>query len=280
MNSGRTGDAVRLPAATGRDETMSKQRAKLVVGNWKMHGRIAENAALMRSVAQGVGALSGGVRVAVCVPYPYLAQAQTLLKGSPVAWGVQDVSAYAHGAYTGEVAAEMGAEFGAEFAIVGHSERRAYHLESAELVATKTRRALEAGLTPIVCVGETLEQREAGATDVVVGAQLDAVLNILSAGDAARIVVAYEPVWAIGTGKSATAGEAQHVHAFLRARLAAKGAAVADVPLLYGGSVKPENAEELFRQADIDGGLIGGASLKDKDFLAICEAAQAAAAAQ
>jgi triosephosphate isomerase (TIM) len=280
MNSGRTGDAVRLPAATGRDETMSKQRAKLVVGNWKMHGRIAENAALMRSVAQGVGALSGGVRVAVCVPYPYLAQAQTLLKGSRVAWGVQDVSAYAHGAYTGEVAAEMGAEFGAEFAIVGHSERRAYHLESAELVATKTRRALEAGLTPIVCVGETLEQREAGATDVVVGAQLDAVLNILSAGDAARIVVAYEPVWAIGTGKSATAGEAQHVHAFLRARLAAKGAAVADVPLLYGGSVKPENAEELFRQADIDGGLIGGASLKDKDFLAICEAAQAAAAAQ
>jgi triosephosphate isomerase len=280
MNSGRTGDAVRLPAATGRDETMSKQRAKLVVGNWKMHGRIAENAALMRSVAQGVGALSGGVRVAVCVPYPYLAQAQTLLKGSPVAWGVQDVSAYAHGAYTGEVAAEMGAEFGAEFAIVGHSERRAYHLESAELVATKTRRALEAGLTPIVCVGETLEQREAGATDVVVGAQLDAVLNILSAGDAARIVVAYEPVWAIGTGKSATAGEAQHVHAFLRARLAAKGAAVADVPLLYGGSVKPENAEELFCQADIDGGLIGGASLKDKDFLAICEAAQAAAAAQ
>ena len=264
----------------GRDETMSKQRAKLVVGNWKMHGRIAENAALMRSVAQGVGALSGGVRVAVCVPYPYLAQAQTLLKGSRVAWGVQDVSAYAHGAYTGEVAAEMAAEFGAEFAIVGHSERRAYHLESAELVATKTRRALEAGLTPIVCVGETLDQREAGATDVVVGAQLDAVLNILSAGDAARIVVAYEPVWAIGTGKSATAGEAQHVHAFLRARLAAKGAAIADVPLLYGGSVKPENAEELFRQADIDGGLIGGASLKDKDFLAICEAAQAAAAAQ
>jgi len=254
---------------------MSKQRAKLVVGNWKMHGRLSDNASLLQAVAQGASALSGDVRVGVCVPCPYLSQAQELLEGGRVAWGVQDVSAYRQGAYTGEVAAEMAADFGATFAIVGHSERRAYHLESAGLVATKAQRALEAGLTPIVCVGETLEQREAGETEQVVGEQLDEVLAKLSEGDAARIVVAYEPVWAIGTGKSATLEQAQQVHAFLRGRLAAKGASVADVLLLYGGSVKPDNAEELFRQPDIDGGLIGGASLKAKDFLAICLAAQA-----
>jgi triosephosphate isomerase len=256
---------------------MSKQRAKLVVGNWKMHGRLAENAALLQAVAQGAGELPEGVRVGVCVPCPYLAQAQSLLEGSRVAWGVQDVSAHTHGAYTGEVAAAMAVEFGATLAIVGHSERRAYHRERSEVVAIKTQRALEAGITPIVCVGETLEEREAGTTEQVVGAQLDAVLARLSQEEAARIVVAYEPVWAIGTGKSATSDQAQQVHAFLRGRLAAKGAAVADVPVLYGGSVKPDNAEELFRQADIDGGLIGGASLKDTDFLAICNAAQAVA---
>jgi triosephosphate isomerase len=198
-----------------------------------------------------------------------------LLDGSRVVWGAQDVSAHTEGAYTGEVAAPMVVDFGSSLAIVGHSERRAYHRESAELVAVKAQRALEAGLTPIVCVGETQEEREAGETNQVVGAQLDAVLNKLSPQEAARLVVAYEPVWAIGSGKSATSQQAQDVHAFLRARLAAKGAAAADVPLLYGGSVKPENAEELFRQPDIDGGLIGGASLKHKDFLAICEAAGA-----
>jgi triosephosphate isomerase (TIM) len=255
---------------------MSKQRAKRVIGNWKMHGRLSENAALLQSVALGAVDLSADVQMGVCVPYPYLAQVQALLSGTRVGYGVQDVSAHAQGAYTGEVAAEMAAEFGATLAIVGHSERRAYHRESAELVATKAQRALQAGLTPIVCVGETLEQREAGTTEAVVGEQLDVVLAQLPADEAARLVVAYEPVWAIGTGHSATAEQAQEVHAFLRARLAAKGAAVADVPLLYGGSVKPENAEELFRQKDIDGGLIGGASLKSKDFLAICEAAQAA----
>lgn len=262
-----------------QDETMSKQRAKLVVGNWKMHGRLAGNATLLQAVAQGAGELPAEVRVGVCVPCPYLAQTQSLLEGSKVVWGVQDVSAFTHGAYTGEVAAQMVVDFGATFAIVGHSERRAYHRESSALVAVKTQRALEAGLTPIVCVGETLEEREAGSTEQVVGAQLDEVLVALSADDAARIVVAYEPVWAIGTGKSATSDEAQAVHAFLRSRLAAKGAAVAGVPLLYGGSVKPENAEELFREPDIDGGLIGGASLKDQDFLAICRAAAAASVA-
>ncbi|RDK01358.1 triose-phosphate isomerase [Paraburkholderia lacunae] len=258
---------------------MSKQRAKLVVGNWKMHGRLADNAALLQAVVQGADELPADVRVGVCVPCPYLAQTQALLEGSRVVWGVQDVSAFTHGAYTGEVAAQMVVDFGAALAIVGHSERRAYHRESAELVAVKAQRALEAGLTPIVCVGETLEEREAGSTEQVVGAQLDEVLAKLSAQEAARIVVAYEPVWAIGTGKSATSEQAQAVHAFLRSRLAAKGAAVADVPVLYGGSVKPENAEELFCQPDIDGGLIGGASLKDQDFLAICKAAGAASVA-
>jgi triosephosphate isomerase len=244
-----------------------------------MHGRLAENATLLQAVARGAGELAADIRVGVCVPSPYLAQAQSLLEGSPVVWGAQDISAFTHGAYTGEVAAPMVADFGATFAIVGHSERRAYHRESAELVAVKAHRALEAGLTPIVCVGETLEEREAGSTEQVVGAQLDEVLAKLSAQEAARIVVAYEPVWAIGTGKSASSEQAQAVHQFLRSRLAAKGAGVADVPLLYGGSVKPDNAEELFRQPDIDGGLIGGASLKDQDFLAICKAAAATAVA-
>ncbi|RKP43691.1 triose-phosphate isomerase [Trinickia fusca] len=253
---------------------MSKQRAKWVVGNWKMHGRLADNAALLQAVVQGAGAFGEAVRVGVCVPAPYLAQVQTLLAGTSLVWGVQDLSAYTHGAYTGEVAGEMAVEFGATLAIVGHSERRAYHAESDERVAAKTVRALEAGLTPIVCIGETLEQREGGATEAVVGAQLDAVLAVLSVEQAARIVVAYEPVWAIGTGKSATAEQAQEVHAFLRARLAAKDASLAAVPLLYGGSVKADNAETLFRQADIDGGLIGGAALKSQDFLAICAAAQ------
>ncbi|MBB5426141.1 triosephosphate isomerase [Paraburkholderia sp. JPY158] len=251
----------------------NQQRAKLVVGNWKMHGRLAANAALLRAVVQGANELPADVRVGVCVPSLYLAQTQSLLEGTLVVWGVQDVSAFTHGAYTGEVAAPMVTDFGATFAIVGHSERRAYHRESSELVAVKAQRVLDAGLTPIVCVGETLEEREAGSTEQVVGGQLDEVLAKLSAQEAARLVVAYEPVWAIGTGKSASAPQAQAVHAFLRARLAARGAA--DVPLLYGGSVKPDNAEELFRQNDIDGGLIGGASLKDQDFLAICKAAAA-----
>jgi triosephosphate isomerase len=259
---------------------MSKQRVKWVVGNWKMHGRLAENAALLQSVAQGAGAVAEAIRVGVCVPTPYLAQVQSQLAGNPVAWGVQDISTYTHGAYTGEVAAEMAAEFGATLAIVGHSERRAYHAETSELVASKARRALDAGLTPIVCIGETLAEREAGTTEAVVGAQLDAVLSLLSVDEAARIVVAYEPVWAIGTGKSATAEQAQEVHAFLRARLAKKDASLAGVALLYGGSVKPDNALTLFGQPDIDGGLIGGASLKSENFLAICAAAKAASEAR
>jgi triosephosphate isomerase (TIM) len=253
---------------------MSRERAKLVVGNWKMHGRINENGALLTEVAAGASALQNDVRVGVCVPYPYLAQAEALLSGSVVRWGVQDVSAHTHGAYTGEVAADMATDFGVTYAIVGHSERRAYHFEGPELVAEKARRALDASLTPIVCVGETLEERDEGLTQEVIATQLHAVLNVLTEEQAASIVIAYEPVWAIGTGKSATSQQAQEVHAFIRAKLADKGAACAKVPLLYGGSVKPENAQELFAQQDIDGGLIGGASLKSKDFLSICQAAQ------
>ena len=259
---------------------MSERRVKWVIGNWKMHGRLAENAALLQAVAEGARAMADTIRIGVCVPVPYLAQVQALLSDKAVAWGVQDISRHTHGAYTGEVAAEMASEFGATLAIVGHSERRAYHAESSELVAAKAHRALEAGLTPIVCIGETLEEREAGTTEAVVGAQLDAVLNRLSVQEAARIVVAYEPVWAIGTGRSATAEQAQQVHAFLRARLVQKDPSLARVPLLYGGSVKADNAQALFGQADIDGGLIGGASLKSQDFLAICAAEKAASQAR
>lgn len=255
---------------------MANKRTKWVVGNWKMHGRLAENEMLLRSLLERCGSVAETVRIGVCVPAPYLAQTEALLRGAPMAWGVQDVSAHPHGAYTGEIAAEMAAEFGATLAIVGHSERRAYHGEKSEAVALKAQRALAAGLTPIVCVGETLDERETGATQAVVGAQIDAVLGALSVEELSRIVVAYEPVWAIGTGKSATVDEAQEVHAFLRERLAAKDASLADVTLLYGGSVKPDNAEALFSQTDIDGGLIGGASLKSQDFFAICKAASTA----
>ncbi|ACR29672.1 triose-phosphate isomerase [Burkholderia glumae] len=251
---------------------MSTQRVKRVIGNWKMHGRLNGNRALLGEVLDGAQAVSADVEIGVCVPFPYLAQVGELLAGSRVASGAQDVSAHEQGAYTGEVAGAMIAEFGAKYVLVGHSERRTYHGESSNLVAVKAQRALGAGLTPVVCVGETLAEREAGSTETVVGAQLDAALALLSDQEAARIVVAYEPVWAIGTGKSASSEQAQQVHAFLRSRLAAKG--VEQVSVLYGGSVKPDNARELFGQPDIDGGLIGGASLKGGDFLAICRAAQ------
>lgn len=245
-------------------------RSKWVVGNWKMHGSLAQNADLLKAVA---AIDAGAVRIGVCVPFPYLAQARESLNGSSVVWGVQDVSAHEKGAFTGEVSAPMAAEFGATLALVGHSERRTYHREADEVIAHKALRALDGGLTPVVCLGETLAQREAGETEAVVGAQLAAVLGALSAAQAARIMLAYEPVWAIGTGKSASAEEAQAVHAFLRGGLAARDASLAGVTILYGGSVKASNAKELFGMADIDGGLIGGASLIAEDFAAICRAA-------
>ncbi|MAF01179.1 MULTISPECIES: triose-phosphate isomerase [unclassified Herbaspirillum] len=247
-------------------------RRKLVAGNWKMNGSLAANAALVAGIKEGLPA--DACDVAVCVPAPYLAQVQGAVAGSAVALGAQDMSAHASGAFTGEVSAAMLQEFGVQYVILGHSERRAYHGESDAAVAAKTAAALKAGLAPVVCVGETLEQREAGQTNEIAGGQLDVVLAALSVEEAARIVVAYEPVWAIGTGKTATPEMAQEVHAMLRARLGAKSAeAAAKVRVLYGGSMKPDNAEQLLAMADIDGGLIGGAALKAADFLAIIKAA-------
>lgn len=236
-----------------------------------MNGSLAANAQLLAGIkAQAEDACD----VAVCVPFPYLPQCQALLEGSAVALGAQDVSMHVSGAYTGEVSAAMLLEFGCRYVIVGHSERRNYFGETDELVARKSKHAVSAGLIPIVCVGETLAQREAGQTDAVVGAQIDAVLARLNADEASRIVVAYEPVWAIGTGKTATPEVAQQVHAMLRSRLQAMHAdAASRVRILYGGSMKPDNAAELMAMPDIDGGLVGGAALKAEDFLSIvCKA--------
>jgi triosephosphate isomerase len=243
-------------------------RGKLVVGNWKMNGGLAANAALLSEIAAGWRP-SPGHGLAVCVPYPYLPQAQRALTGTPIAWGAQDVSEHDAGAYTGEVSARMLADFGCRFAIVGHSERRQYYGDTDAIVAAKARAALTVGITPVACVGETLAEREQRVTEAVVLRQLDAVLAAVGDG-AARLVVAYEPVWAIGTGRTASPAEAQAVHATLRARLAKAGAV--EVPVLYGGSVKADNAAALFAMTDIDGGLIGGASLKAAEFLAIARA--------
>ncbi|MGE5466629.1 MAG: triose-phosphate isomerase [Ignavibacteria bacterium] len=247
-------------------------RRKFVAGNWKMHGSLAGNLTLLHAVRSGVDKLSA--EVAVCVPYPYLAQAQAVLAGSRIGWGAQDVSAHAQGAYTGEVSGAMLTDFGCRYAIVGHSERRSYYGDTDEVVAAKTAAALSNGLVPIVCVGETLAEREANITAQVVTRQLDAVIARIGAAALAKCVVAYEPVWAIGTGKTATPAQAQEVHALIRARVAQADAGVAaNLQILYGGSVKPGNAKELFSQPDIDGGLIGGAALVADDFVAICAAA-------
>lgn len=247
-------------------------RKKLVAGNWKMFGSLTENAALLDAVRKG--APDGtSVEAAVCVPFPYIAQVQQALTGSTVTWGAQNLSEFAKGAYTGEVAGGMLREFGCKYVIVGHSERRTLYGEDSALVARKARAALDAGLVPIVCVGETLAEREADITERVVGEQLDAVTSALGTADFARVVVAYEPVWAIGTGRTATPDQAQAVHAFIRARVAKLDAKVAaNLLILYGGSVKANNAASLLSMGDIDGGLIGGASLVANDFLAICAA--------
>lgn len=247
-------------------------RRKLVVGNWKMFGRLARNQALLEGVMAGVRDLRN-TDCAVCVPYPYLAQAQSLLQSSNVAWGAQNMSHHDEGAYTGEVAAGMLVEFGCKYVILGHSERRGLYHESDEMVAMKFDAAIKAGLTPILCVGETLDEREAGITEEVVARQLDAVLNRAGVKALEKAVVAYEPVWAIGTGKTASPQQAQAVHAFIRQRVANLDGQVAQgLCILYGGSVKAANASELFSMADIDGGLIGGASLVAEDFVAICRA--------
>ncbi len=245
-------------------------RKKLVAGNWKMHGSLAENAALLDAIKPALQ----GIEAAVCVPFPYLAQTQAALAGSSIAWGAQNLSEQAKGAFTGEVSAAMLIEFGCRYVIVGHSERRSLYGESDELVAKKYMAAQTAGLTPILCVGELLAEREAGVTEAVVARQLDAVIAAAGVASLARAVVAYEPVWAIGTGKTATPEQAQAVHAFIRSKIASLDAKVAEGLLIqYGGSVKASNAAELFVQPDIDGGLIGGASLVAGEFVAICQAA-------
>lgn len=246
-------------------------RRKLIVGNWKMNGSLAANAVLLQEIRDE--AAKEHCDVAVCVPAPYLAQCQQELAYSSITWGAQDVSAHAIGAYTGEVSTRMLLDFECRYAIVGHSERREYHCEDDELVANKAQRALNGGLTPIVCVGESLSEREAGQTEAVVLRQLDAVLSVLETDEVNRIVLAYEPVWAIGTGRNATPDMAQEVHVLLRKRLARKNPEAENVRILYGGSMSPKNAGELLRMPDIDGGLVGGASLKAADFLAIIRSA-------
>lgn len=246
-------------------------RRKLVAGNWKMHGSLAENEALLSGLLAGMADVKAGV--AVCVPFPYLAQVQAKLQGSAIALGAQNMSQHGKGAFTGEVSANMLKDFGCSYVIVGHSERRAIYGESDEVVAEKFAAVQAAGMTPILCVGETLEEREGGVTEAVVARQMDAVISKYGVASLAQAVVAYEPVWAIGTGKTASPEQAQAVHAFIRAKVRELDAGVAEgLVIQYGGSMKPGNAVELLGQPDIDGGLIGGAALNAEEFLAICRA--------
>ena len=246
-------------------------KKKLIAGNWKMNGSAESNAALLQALL--ARSKDWNCLVAVCAPAIYLSQVQAIVGGTGIALGSQDVSAFESGAYTGEISAAMLKEFGTRYAIVGHSERRQYHGETDAIVATKATRALAAGITPIVCVGETLAERDAGRTEEVVKRQLAAVIHA-NGHCISEIVVAYEPVWAIGTGKTATPEMAQHVHAVLRAQLHAASEKADRVHILYGGSMNAANAQQLLAQPDIDGGLVGGAALKAADFLSIIAAAR------
>ncbi len=248
-------------------------RQPLVAGNWKMNGSTASARALLAEIKAGVAAVAK-CEVAVCPPFIYLPLAQAELTNTAIAWGAQNLSTEAVGAFTGEISAAMLLDCGCSYVIVGHSERRTLYGEDDQQVATKFAVALAAGLKPILCVGETLEERELGITEAVIARQLDAVIATQGASALAAGVIAYEPVWAIGTGKTATPEQAQQVHAFIRGRVAAQDASVAEgLRILYGGSMKPGNAAELMAQPDIDGGLIGGAALVASDFLGICRAA-------
>jgi len=248
-------------------------RPMIIAGNWKMNGTIAETESLAQALLDG-DSRSERATVLVCPPFTSLGAVSKLLSGSHIAVGGQDMSEHEKGAYTGEVSAAMLLTAGATFVILGHSERRQYHAESDQLVNAKARLALSSGLTPIICIGETLEEREADRTEDVVGAQIDGTLARFSADDLKKTVIAYEPVWAIGTGRTATPEMAEAVHCFVREKLTAIDKPAADlVPILYGGSVKPSNAVALLSQPNIDGGLIGGASLNADDFIAIIKAA-------
>ena len=244
------------------DPACETARGRLVIGNWKMHGNLADNAKLLAALRPA----ATSAQLAVCVPFPYLAQAAEALKGSPVSWGAQDISVHKQGAFTGEVSAYMLKDFGCTWVLVGHSERRSMHAETDQLVADKAQAALAAGLTPVVCVGESLAERDAGQAIAVIQRQLAPVLA-LGVEAVKALVVAYEPVWAIGTGRTASPEQAQEVHAAIRAALQAIGAG--HVQILYGGSVKAANAASLFSMPDIDGALVGGAALVADEFLAI-----------
>jgi triosephosphate isomerase len=246
-------------------------RRILVAGNWKLNGSLQSVRQLVADIKAGLGDVKADV--AVCPPYVYIPEVAQLLKGSSLGYGAQDVSDQTAGAFTGEVSAPMLNDFGCKYAIVGHSERRSLYGENDAFTARKFAAARKAGLIPILCVGELLEEREQGITEQVVARQLDAVIQLEGVAALADAVIAYEPVWAIGTGKTASPQQAQDVHAFIRGKIAALDAAIAEkVQILYGGSVKGSNAVELFAMADIDGGLIGGASLAAEEFLTICRA--------
>ena len=248
-------------------------RQPLVAGNWKMNGSLASVRELLAGIKAGASQV-GSAEIAVCPPFVFIPEAEAQLKGSRVAWGGQNLSTETSGAYTGEVSASMLRDFGCKYVIVGHSERRSYYGEDDTMVARKYAVARAAGLVPILCVGETLEQRESGVTEQVIAKQVDAVITLEGVKALADGVIAYEPVWAIGTGVTASPDQAQEVHAFIRSRVAGRDAAVAEgLRILYGGSMKPGNAAELMAKPDIDGGLIGGASLEAADFLAICTGA-------
>jgi triosephosphate isomerase len=249
-------------------------RPKFVVGNWKLNGSLAGNESLLKGLLDELGRESLPVACAVCVPTPYLWQVRALLEGTGVAWGAQDVSRFDKGAYTGEVSGAMLVEHGCRYVIVGHSERRSVFGESDEIAAEKYVAARKAGLTPVFCVGETLDERDRGVTETVLARQLDALVGKYGVVGLDGGILAYEPVWAIGTGRTATAAQAEEAQRFIRDRIAAKEPAVAArLPILYGGSVKPGNAAELFAMPNVDGGLIGGASLVAKDFAGIWRAA-------
>ena len=248
-------------------------RSKVVAGNWKLNGSLAGNESLLKALLREIPR-DNPVACVVCVPSPYLAQVRALLEGTGISWGAQDVSRFDHGAYTGEVSAPMLVEFGCRYVLVGHSERRTIFGEGDAIAAQKYVAARKAGLTPIFCVGETLEERDRGETQAVLARQVDALLQAYGAVGLERGIVAYEPVWAIGTGKTASAAQANEAHAFIRARIGAKDAQVAErLPIVYGGSVKAANAAEIFAMPDVDGGLVGGASLVAEEFVAIWRAA-------
>ncbi|MDP1558949.1 MAG: triose-phosphate isomerase [Nitrosomonas sp.] len=249
-------------------------RKKLVAGNWKMHGNKEQNQELLNAIIAGMPRMRSGECV-VCVPYPYLSQVQLLLQNTFIKLGAQNVNQFAKGAYTGEVSAEMLNDFGCHYVIVGHSERRAVYGENDQTVALKYAAAQKSNMVPILCVGETSEQREADVTEQVIFKQLNAVIENSGVSSLVNAVIAYEPVWAIGTGKTATPQQAQDVHSYIRKSIAMLDPEVASaLTILYGGSVKADNASQLFAMPDIDGGLIGGASLIATDFISICQSVQ------